>query len=318
MKYAIVFPGQGAQQVGMGKEFHDAFPAAKEIFESANKILGYDIKRLIFEGPEESLKQTINTQPAVFVTSIACLEATKTKYPKILEGSICSAGHSLGEYTALYAAGVFDFSTGLQLVQKRAEFIEDCCQKTPGTMAAIVGLDEIKLAGLCREMQSQNGGVAELVNFNAPGQIVISGSLNTVQAVVLNAKERGALKAIPLAVSGAFHSSLMNEASQKMQKELEGYNFRNPDFPVVTNVDAQPSKTSEEIKSKLAGQINRPVLWEKSVKAMIESGADAFIEIGPGNILTGLAKRIDKRIKTLNVSDIATLDRTIAELTSAV
>ena len=297
----------------MGKELSDNFPEAKKIFDNANEIAGLDLRKLVFEGPEEELKQTINTQPAVFTTSVACLEALKSQLPEITAKASFTAGHSVGEYAALYAAEVFDFSAGLKLVMQRARFIHEFSQKNKGTMAAIMGLDAQKLGELCKQVTASKG-IVEPVNFNAPGQIVVSGAIEGVNELVNIAKANGALKAIPLAVSGPFHSSLLKEAAQKMSEALKTAPLVNSKIPVVSNFDAAQTSAPDSFKEKLSKQIDNPVYWEKSINLMISAGVDTFIEIGPGKVVSGLIKRINKQAKTLNVEDKASLEKTVLEL----
>jgi len=298
---ALIFPGQGAQYVGMGKDFYENSPEAKDIFERANKVLGYDITRIIFEGPDEKLKETIYTQPAVFTVSVAFFETIKKilSDEKILlkEVIAATAGHSLGEYTALYAAGVFpDFETALSIVSARAKFIQDCSVKYPGTMAAILGLDENTVMEICR------ASGAEAVNFNCPGQIVIAGEIEKVKkAMEIASVEKKALKVIQLNVSGAFHSSLMKEAAANMRQVLSDVNLIDAICPVFMNCDAIPTVNSSDIKNKLSIQIDHPVLWEKSARNMMAQGVTKFLEIGPGKVLAGLVKKIDRKIPVANL-----------------
>jgi [acyl-carrier-protein] S-malonyltransferase len=227
-----------------------------------------------------------------------------------------TAGHSLGEYTALYAAGVFDLKEGLSLVKQRAQFIQEGSQKNKGTMAAIMGLDGAKLAELCSQI-TKSKGIVEPVNFNAPGQVVVSGTVDGVGELVNLAKTNGALKAVPLAVSGPFHSSLLREAAQKMGEALKNAALNDAKVPVVANYDAEVTTSAGEIKAKLAKQIDHPVYWEKSVGVMLASGIDTFIEIGPGKVVSGMIKRINKQAKTFNVEDRASLEKTLTELRNA-
>ncbi|MDI6641448.1 MAG: ACP S-malonyltransferase [Elusimicrobiota bacterium] len=319
MKIALIFPGQASQYVGMGKEFYDNYLEAKIVFDSANKILGYDLKKIIFEGPLELLTQTIYTQPAVFVTSVASYEVFnyQLSLPDLRSATTNSqlyfaAGHSLGEYSALYAAGVFDLSTGLNLVNKRAEFIHQASLKNPGTMAAIIGLSEEKLSELCKVASTFESPV-EMVNFNSPGQIVISGTINGVNEVINLTKAANA-KSILLKVSGAFHSSLMKPASELMLDELNKVTLLDAKIPVVTNCDAQPTSNTSEIKNKLVLQISSPVYWQKSIEYMLASGVDTFIEIGPGRVLSGMIKRISNSVRVMNVEDKKSLEETISNL----
>ncbi|MEW6557600.1 MAG: ACP S-malonyltransferase [Elusimicrobiota bacterium] len=320
-KIAVVFPGQASQYVGMGKEFYEKYSVAKEVFDKANEILGYDLKKIIFEGPMDLLTQTIHTQPAVFITSIACLKVFTNHYP--LSTIHClSAGHSLGEYSALVAADVLSFEDGLKLVNKRAEFIQADCERTKGTMLAILGAEKNTVEEICAE--AGKTGVCEAVNFNAPGQIVISGEITAIekakelcnprlQSGVSEANKKK-IKTIPLAVSGAFHSSLMKEAAQKMAEELNKYNFNNPKFPVVTNCDAEITTDGSKIPEKLTKQIASPVLWNDSINKIISNGVSTFVELGPKNVLSGMIKKISPETKTFNIENETTLNQTLEQL----
>ena len=311
-KIAIVFPGQASQYVGMGKEFYDKYPIAKETFDEANEILGYDLKKIIFDGPLELLTQTKYTQPAVFVTSVVCFRVFSLLpfYPSTFLPSFC-AGHSLGEYSALVASEVLNFTDGLKLVSKRAELLQNACEKIKGVMVAILGAERNIVEELCTE--ARKVGVCEAVNFNAPGQIVISGELPAIEKAKQLAKEKK-IKAIPLAVSGAFHSSLMKEASEKMSEELKKYAFRNPKFPMITNCDAEIVTDGSKIPEKLIKQIASPVLWVDSVNRIVAQGCNTFIELGPKNVVSGMIKKIDLSAKTFNIENEATLNAAIEKI----
>ncbi|MCJ7646100.1 ACP S-malonyltransferase [bacterium] len=315
VKVAFLFPGQGSQYVGMGRELYERYERARQIIDQANDILGYDLKRKIFCGPEQELQQTLITQPAVFTISVACLEVLKglESYPckEILRPQFV-AGHSLGEYTALVASGVFDFPQALSLVQKRAEFIHKASQDRPGAMAAIIGLEREKLEEVIQEVRG--GEVLEAVNFNSPVQIVIAGELRACQKAVEKVKAKGAKRAVILKVSGAFHSSLMAQARENLARELENYQLKDPIIPVVTNYNAKPATTREEIRKALVSQIDNPVLWEDSIKEMLERGIKVFIEVGPGKVLIGLLSRISKEASGLNVEDEQSLRGTLKKL----
>ncbi|MBT9169092.1 MAG: Malonyl CoA-acyl carrier protein transacylase [Syntrophomonadaceae bacterium] len=305
-KIALVFPGQGSQYVGMGREFYEKYSIAKETFDAANEILGYDLKKIIFEGPLELLTQTIYTQPAVFVTSVACFKVFSSLF-NLHSPLILSAGHSLGEYSALAAAEVLPFEELLKVVKARAQFIEAACQKTKGTMLAVIG-SENTLKAIVSEICSEASanGVCEAVNFNAPGQIIISGDIVAIEKAKEISKSKK-IRAMPLPVSGAFHSSLMKEAASNMKEELKKYKFRDPKFPVVTNCDAKITTTADEIPQKLSKQIDSPVLWDESIRRILSEGCETFVELGPKNVLTGMIKKIVPSAKTYNIENEITL-----------
>ncbi len=306
-KIMLMFPGQGSQYVGMGKDLYEKYPSAKNIID----MLGADLKKIMFEGSEEDLKNTQNAQPAIFAASMACFEVLKQS-ADLNKFEIITAGHSLGEYSAMCAAGIFNFQDGLSMVKARGGFIQKASEQNPGTMAAILGLDKDIVINICA--QASQTGVCDAVNFNSPGQIVISGSAEAVQKAVQLAQAQGASKAILLNVSGPFHSKLMTPASEMMKEELNKYEFNNPVYPVITNCDAQTTKDVSNIKEKLAKQINNSVKWDASILNAIADGAELFIEIGPQRVLSGLMRRIDKTKKVLNIEDLASLEKTLKEL----
>jgi [acyl-carrier-protein] S-malonyltransferase len=294
-KLAYVFPGQGSQWVGMGRDLCQDFSAAKTVFERADKSLGFPLSRLCFDGPEEELRQTINAQPAIVATSFACLEASR-EMGNLLPASFV-AGHSLGEYTALAAVGVLDFDHTVYLARERGRLMHEAGQITAGGMAAIIGLDEAPLSKLCAEAG------ARVANINCPGQIVISGAeANLSQAVEL-AKSRGAYRTIPLQVSGAFHTRLMQPAVDGMAEIIAKLEFNDPTTPIIGNTTAQPLTTAAAVKEELLNQLCNCVQWQRSVEYMISRGVNTFIEIGPGKVLAGLIKRIDRGVKILNIGD---------------
>ncbi|MEK3850897.1 [acyl-carrier-protein] S-malonyltransferase [Paenibacillus peoriae] len=299
-KTAFIFPGQGSQAVGMAKDAYEAVPAATEVFRQADERLGFALSTLIFEGPDTALKQTSNTQPALLTASIALYEAFKEKmgiHPDYV------AGHSLGEYSALVASGVLAFEDAVEIVRTRGEFMEQAIPDGQGGMTAVLGADREALAALCRDI-TESGQLVELANINCPGQIVVSGTKEGVAAVAERVKEAGGKRAITLEVSGPFHSSLMKEAAIKLSGKLGAVTFSKAQVPVVANVTAKPVREGSEIRQLLVDQVYSPVLWEDSVTWLLEQGVDTFVEFGPGSVLTGLVKKIDKSVKLYNISSL--------------
>ncbi len=296
VKVAHVFPGQGSQWVGMGRDLYDNFESAKASFDQADEVLGFPLSRLCFEGPEDELRQTINAQPAIVTVSYACLQATR-EVGNDLPAAAFVAGHSLGEYTALAAADVLDFATTVYLARQRGRLMYEAGLKKPGGMVAIIGLDETSLAEVCSETDTL------IANFNCPGQLVISGAKENLPKAMDLAKAKGAHRVIPLAVSGAFHTPLMQSAVDGMSEIIATLPFHEPLIPIIANTTAQPITTAEEVKAELLRQLCNGVQWQRSVEYMVNEGVSTFIEIGPGKVLSGLIRRINKDVKTLNIGD---------------
>ncbi|HIC93297.1 MAG TPA: ACP S-malonyltransferase [Anaerolineae bacterium] len=300
---AFVFPGQGSQYVGMGRDLYETYPEARAVFEKADETLGFPLSELCFEGPAEELNDTINTQPAIFTMSVACLRALN---PLFSLNPLFVAGHSLGEYTALVAAGALDFAAGLKLVRERGRLMKEAGEKNPGAMAAIIGLDAGTIERICREICLQlPASSVQIANYNSPGQIVISGHRGALERAMELARERGAKRVIPLAVSIAAHSPLMRPAAEELRRAVEATPLRRARIPIVANVTARPIAEPEEIKEELVRQLTSPVRWVESVERMIEGGITTFVEIGPKSVLAGLIRRIDKGVRTVNVGDVA-------------
>jgi len=300
---AFLFPGQGSQYVGMGKEFYDNFRVAKEVFEEADDALRFSISSLCFQGPEEALKLTENTQPAVLTTSIAALRVLQSEkgIPPHL-----TAGHSLGEYSALVASGALAFADAVQIVRLRGRFMQEAVPVGEGAMAAILGMEREQIEKLCEEVSS--GEVLTPANFNCPGQIVIAGHSKAVERAIERVKQEGK-KAVLLPVSAPFHSPLMKPAGERLEKALDGIAVRDLKVPVVTNVEAEINTSKERVKGLLVAQVSSPVRWEESILRMTEDGIEQVFEIGPGKVLSGLMKRINPKVETKNLEDIPTLKK---------
>ncbi len=308
-KLAFIFPGQGAQYVGMGKDIAAEYKSADAIYEEASEALGFDIKEMIFNGNDEALKITENTQPTIVTTSVACMQP-------LLEKGIKPdfvAGLSLGEYAAHVAAGTFDFKDAVALVRKRGKFMQEAVPVGVGAMSAIIGLDNEAVIESCKEASSL--GVCEPANFNCPGQLAIAGDVAAVEKANEICKAKGAKRAMMLAVSAPFHCSLLKPAGEKLAAELDKVTVNDIKIPVVVNVTAKSITNKDEVKSTLVNQVSNSVLWENCVKNMLEQGVDTFVEIGPGKVLSGFIKKINKDVKVLNVENLDSLNATLEELT---
>jgi len=308
MKVAHIFPGQGSQKVGMGRDLYDNFASAKVVFDQADEALGFPLSRLCFEGPEDELRQTINAQPALATVSYACLKAAYEAGGNRLPPPAFVAGHSLGEYTALAAANVLDFPTVVYLTRERGRLMYEAGLREPGGMVAIIGLDEALLAEVC----TQTG--TYIANVNCPGQLVISGAKENLTEATSLAKARGAQRTIPLPVSGAFHTPLMQSAIDGLSQIIATLHFHNPLIPIVANTSAQPMTNAEQVKAELLNQLSNGVQWQRSIEYMINDGVSTFIEIGPGEVLSNLVRRINKDVKAINIGDVAAIKNLINPL----
>lgn len=307
MRIVFIFPGQGSQYVGMGRDLSRNYPVAREIFEKADEILGFPLSRLCFEGPEEELNKTVNTQPAVLAVSVACLEVWRS-----LGGAepAAVAGHSLGEYTALVAAGSLTLADALTLVRKRGQYMQEAVPLGAGGMAAVLGLASDQVVELCRK--ASEAGVVEAVNLNCPGQVVIAGDGPGLKAAEVKAREAGARRFIPLQVSAPFHSSLMLPAGLKLAGDLEDVHLADPKVPVVANVSADFVCSGPEIKASLTRQVYSPVRWEESIQRLVAQGYRTFVEVGPGKVLSGLVKKISREAVVANAEDKASVEKVLA------
>jgi len=290
---AYIFPGQGAQYVGMGKDLYETYPEARQVFDKANEILKFDLIKLMFEGPKEELTLTSNSQVAILVHSIAALKVLEQKKSEEFLPKF-AFGLSLGEYSSLVAAECLTFEDAVKLVRKRGRFMQAASEKNPGKMVSIIGMELDELEKLCK------GFGSEIANLNSPGQVVISGNKSSVELTANMAKEKGAKRAIVLDVSGAFHSSLMTPAKEKLEKEINTITFNAPKYPVICNVTAKPASGPKEIKENLILQVNSRTLWHDSVRYVSSEGIKTYLEIGPGSVLKGLLRRIDKSLNVIN------------------
>ncbi len=299
-KTAFLFPGQGAQAVGMGAKLAESTPAAAELFAHAADILGYDLLDVCTNGPAEKLNSTAYSQPALFVTSLAAVESLRAESPEVIESCELVAGLSLGEYTAMVFAGSLDFESGLKVVKTRGEAMQAAADENPSTMASVLGLENDVLAGLCDQARG-DGQVLQIANYLCPGNTAVSGHIPACEKLAELATEAGAMKVIPLTVAGAFHTPLMGSAVDKLQAALADVEIHPPKIPVISNVDARPHSDPQELREILIKQVVGPVRWEESMRQMIDGGVTQFYELGPGRVLRGLLRRIDRQLSCENV-----------------
>ena len=310
---AFLFPGQGSQVVGMGRDIAEAYSACDEVFEKGNKIVGYDIRQICFDGPAERLNSTVVSQPAIFITCAAILEIVWGSGNSQLACCDVTAGLSLGEYTALYAAGLISFEDALVLVKKRGEAMQAAADASDGAMISIIGLDKEKVEQLCSE--AAQGELLKPVNFNCPGQIVISGSIRACERAAELAEKYGAIKAVKLAVAGAFHTEMMAQAAEALSQALQGCEISDPEeVKVIANITGEYYGGSAEIREGLVRQLVEPILWQKCMERLIADGVEEFYEIGPQRVLTGLMKRIDRKQRVTNISNLKSLNEVLEKV----
>jgi [acyl-carrier-protein] S-malonyltransferase len=306
VKLAFIFPGQGSQYAGMGRQLYECYPAARQIFAEADASLGFTLSRLCFDGPAEELQHTVNAQPAILTVSVACLRVLQEKgvVPDVV------AGHSLGEYSALVAAEAMNFAEAVKIVRKRGQFMQEAVPLGTGGMAAVLGLEVPTVQEICQ--RASGSGVVEAVNLNCPGQVVIAGEMQALELACRLAREAGARRCVPLAVSAPFHSSLMRPAGEKLARELERVTIADPRIPVVANVTADYVTSGEEVKKLLVQQVYNPVRWEESMRRLIADGVQAFVEVGPGTVLCGLLRKINRQVRCWSVQDPESLEKVLA------
>ena len=304
MKTAFIFPGQGAQYVGMGKDIVEQYPQANDLFVRANDIVGYDLKQICFEGPDEKINATTVSQPAIFVVTAALLNIINNSGTSVKPDVV--AGLSMGEYSALYAAGLIGFDDALRLVQKRGNAMQAAADASDGSMVSILGLDEVQIITLCEEASA--GELLVPVNFNCPGQIVLSGAVGACHRAAELAEKHGAMKAIPLSVAGAFHSEMMGPAAEELREALTDCPIKDPaEMKVIANIDTEYYQNADSVRNGLVKQLIQPILWQKCMEKLLAEGVEYFYEIGPGRVLTGLMKRINRRTKVTNISTAESL-----------
>ncbi len=309
-KIAFLFPGQGSQAVGMMKDLYEQYACVKEVFDEADEALGFSMTELIAKGPEEDLRLTYNTQPAILTASVAAMKVLNENgvFPDV------AAGHSLGEYSALVCAGAMNFADAVRTVRKRGQFMQEAVPVGEGAMAAIIALDTDTIKTICADVEKRTGKAVQAVNFNCPGQVVIAGATEAVQEAADLMKKAGAKRAMMLAVSAPFHSTLMQPAADRLKEVLDTIIIQDAKIPVMANINAKPETKASEIRENLVQQAAHPVLWEDSVRAMMADGVDTYIEVGPGKVLTGMLRKIDRSLKGENVEDPASLEKTLAYL----
>ena len=307
----MLFPGQGCQQVGMGRDLVESFFQARLLYEEADAILGFSLSRLCFEGPKEVLDDTINTQPAIFATSIAVMRVLQSEgrlQPPAMSAPTMVAGHSLGELTALVAAGAIDFGAGLRLVRERGRLMKLAGERSPGGMAAVLKMDDAEVEDACKEAAGETGKAVQIANYNSPGQVVVSGDRDALARTIELLKEKGGRRIIPLAVSIAAHSPLMASVVEEFRAAVDGTPIRTPDLPIVANISARPLYGAGEIRDELAAQLTWPVRWTASMQWMVAQGVTRFVELGPGDVLSKLMRRIDPGVRAESVGDVASLE----------